>query len=86
MPSLSVGHVSSSRIGTVLGRELYFRARHDCWSFDVADRDGNLPSDGYFDSDGFYCEAAYPDASWIPHRKAVTIIQRCLREYTGESI
>lgn len=31
--------------GTVLGRDLYFRARHDGWSFDVADHAGNLASD-----------------------------------------
>lgn len=69
-------------IGTILGRDLYFRAKHDGWSFDVADNAGNLPSDGYQDSDGFYREAAYPNASWMPHREAVTIIERCLREYT----
>jgi hypothetical protein len=38
--------------GTVLGRDLYFRARNNCWSFDVAEHAGNLPSDGFRDSDG----------------------------------
>src|SRR5687768_4835444 len=47
------GHGPVQAFGTVLGRELYFRARHDGWSFDVADQRGHLPSDGYFDSDGF---------------------------------
>lgn len=70
--------------GTVRGRDLYFRARHDEWSFDVADHAGNLPSDGFRKSDGFYREAPYPEASWMPHRKAVEIIERCLREYTRE--
>jgi len=69
--------------GTVFGRALYFRARHDRWSFDVADHAGHLPSDGFQDSDGFYREAEYPNASWMPHQKAVTIIEKCLREYTG---
>ena len=69
--------------GTVLGRGLYFRARHDGWSFAVADHAGRLPSDGYFDSDGFYREADYPNAGWMPHREAVAIIERCLRKYTG---
>jgi hypothetical protein len=69
--------------GSVLGRKLHFRARHDGWSFDVADRAGNLPSDGYRDSDGFYCEGNFPNASWMPLAEAVRIIERCLRRYTG---
>lgn len=69
--------------GTVLGRELYFHARHDGWSVDVADHAGHLPSDGYRDSDGFYREADYPNTSWMPHPDAVKIIVRCLEELTG---
>ncbi|MEO6811890.1 MAG: hypothetical protein ABI353_22505 [Isosphaeraceae bacterium] len=72
--------------GTVLDRELYFRARHDGWSFDVADRTCHLPSDGYRDSDGFYREGNYPNASYMPLPEAVEIIRRCLREYTGVSV
>ena len=78
------GNCPVQAFGTVLGRELYFRARHDGWGFDVADRDGNLPSDGYRDSDGFYREGGYPDAGWMPLREAVKIIARCLREYVGD--
>lgn len=59
--------------GTILGRELYFRARHDGWSFDIAGHDGNLPSDGYRDSDGFYREGDYPNAGWMPLKEAVKI-------------
>jgi hypothetical protein len=77
------GNCPVQGFGTVLGRDLYFRARHDRWSFDVADHAGHLPSDGYQDSDGFYREAEYPNASWMPHRETVAIIERCLREYTG---
>ncbi len=77
------GNCPVQRFGTVLGRDLYFRARHNGWSFDVADHAGNLPSDGYQGSDGFYREADYPNASRMPHREAVAIIERCLREYTG---
>jgi hypothetical protein len=69
--------------GTVLGRDLYFRARHDGWSFDVADHPGNLPTDGYHNSDGFYREGVYPNASWMPLAESVKIIVRCLSEYTG---
>jgi hypothetical protein len=76
------GNCPVQGLGTVLGRELYFRARHDGWSFDVADHAGRLPSDGFRDSDGFYREADYPNAGWMPHQEAVKIIVGCLREYT----
>jgi hypothetical protein len=77
------GNAPVQGFGAVLGRDLYFRARHDGWSFDVADHAGRLPSDGYRGSDGFYREGDYPDASWMPHAVAVRIIVRCLEEYTG---
>ena len=77
------GNCPVQGFGTVLGRSLYFRARHDGWSFDVADHAGLLPSDGYHDSDGVYREAGRPNASWMPHEEAVKIIVACLREYTG---
>ena len=63
--------------------ELYFRAHHQGWSFDVADSAGHLPSDGYRDSDGFYREGKHPNASWMPLGEAVALIARCLREYTA---
>jgi hypothetical protein len=71
-------------IGSICGRDLYFRARNDSWSLDVADSAGNLPSDGYRESDGFYREAAYPNASWMAHREAIKIIGACLQEYVAE--
>ncbi|HEY7313388.1 MAG TPA: hypothetical protein VH643_28825 [Gemmataceae bacterium] len=77
------GNCPVQGFGTVLGRDLYFRARHDRWSFDVADHAGNLPSDGYQNSDGFYREGEYSNAGWMPLSDAVEIIVRCLREYTG---
>lgn len=75
------GNCPVQALGTVRDRDLYFRARNNGWSFDVADRTGNLPSDGYRDSDGFYREGSYPDAGWMPLGDAVEIIARCLREY-----
>jgi hypothetical protein len=80
------GQAPVQAFGIVLGRELYFRARHDAWSFDVADDGGNLPSDGYRNSDGFHREGEYPRASWMPLAEAVRIIIRCLREYTGVGV
>jgi hypothetical protein len=69
--------------GTVRGRDLYFRARHGAWSFDVADTAGNLPSDGYFNSDGFYREGIYPHNGYMPLPEAIAVVAGCLREYTG---
>src|SRR4051812_12998286 len=65
--------------GTVIGREIYFRARHDGWSFDVADHKGDLPSDGRAEADGFYREGAYEGASYMPLDAAMRIMERCLR-------
>ena len=76
------GQCPVQAFGTVLGRDMYFRARHDSWSFDVADRAGNLPSDGYQDSDGYYREGQFVDAGWMPLLAAVKIIETCLRELT----
>jgi hypothetical protein len=69
--------------GTVRGRDLYFRARHGSWSFDVADSRGNLPSDGFSESDGFYREGVDPHYGYMPLPEAVEVIADCLREYTG---
>jgi hypothetical protein len=77
------GSVPVQAFGTVLGRDLYFHARGKSWTFDVADHNGHLPSDGYRDTDGFFREGPYPDAGWMPLDRAVNIIVRCLRQYTG---
>lgn len=79
------GNCPVQGFGEVLGRELYFRARHGGWSFEVADRAGKLPSDGFRDSDGFFREGNHPNACWMPLHEAVKIIARCLGEYTGVS-
>jgi hypothetical protein len=70
-------------LGTVLGRDLYFRARHNLWSFEIADHKGELPSDGRAEADGYYREAKYPDAGWMTGEVAMRIIERCLRDYLG---
>lgn len=77
------GNCPVQALGTVLGRELYFRARHVNWSFDIANAEGGLPSDGYRDSDGFYREGDYADACWMPLREGIKIITHCLEEYSG---
>jgi hypothetical protein len=70
-------------VGTVCGRDLYFRARHGEWSFDVANRDGHLPSDGYQVLDGFYREGIDPHNGFMPLSEAVAVIAECLWEYTS---
>lgn len=77
------GYCPVQGFGTVRGRDLYFRARHNDWSFDVADNAGRLPSDGLAGSDGFYREAHYANAGWMPLPEAVALIERCLRDYEG---
>ena len=72
--------------GKVLDRELYFRARHDDWSFEIATQAGQFPSDGFKGPGTFYREGAYPNASWMPLTEAVKIILRCLADYTGVTI
>jgi len=67
--------------GTVAEREFYFRARGDKWSCEVADAEGHLPSDGSNSSNGYYREGNWPDTSWIPLRKALLLIDKCMSEY-----
>jgi hypothetical protein len=75
------GNAPVQGFGSVIGRDIYFRARHQGWSFDVADHKGDLPSDGCADADGFYREGVYEKASYMPFEAAMRIIDRCLREY-----
>jgi hypothetical protein len=49
----------------------------------VADHAGNLPSDGYDSSDGFFREGDYSNAGCMSHKNAIKIIVKCLRKFTG---
>jgi len=71
-------------IGSVAGRDLYFRARERQWTFDIADDCGNLPSDGFANVNGFYRESAYREADYMSHEQAVRIMEKCLEEYFAE--
>ena len=77
------GNCPVQAFGAVLGRELYFRARHGAWSFDVADAQGILPSDGGAGAEAFYREGDFENAGWMRPDKAVKLITKCLEEYTG---
>ena len=77
------GNCPVHSVGKVLDRDLYFRARGDLWSFEVADHKGAFPSDGQSASDGFYREGEYSNAGLMSNHEAVKIIDRCLKEYLG---
>jgi hypothetical protein len=68
--------------GTVRGRDLFFHARHGIWFFEVADSAGNMPSDGYRESDGFYLEGIDTYSGYVPLPEAVAVVAECLRTYT----
>ncbi|MCI0456555.1 MAG: hypothetical protein L0Z62_06200 [Gemmataceae bacterium] len=73
------GQAPVQALGTVLGREFYFRARHDCWSFEVADDQGRFPSDGG-GVVGFTREGHHDSASYMPLDEACRIIEKCIQE------
>ena len=79
------GEAPVQATGVVLKRELYFRARHDHWHCEVADRTGRLPSDGGSASDGFFYEEAYELGSYMPQEIAVKLIVKCLKEFVGSA-
>lgn len=74
------GYCPVQAYGTIRGRDFYFRAHHDFWSFELEDLNGVLPDDGGNREEGFYCEGAYWNASWMRHADAADIIQRCAVE------
>jgi hypothetical protein len=76
------GFAPVQAFGSVRGRELYFRARHSTWTFEIADHLGNLPSDGEAAADAFYREATFPNAGSMPKATAIQIIKQCLEDYT----
>ena len=70
-------------IGTAFGRDIYFRARHDEWTFEVADEAGNLPSDGQAGPSGFLIRGKDLNASYMPLREARKIIERGLKDFAN---
>ena len=72
--------------GTVMGKQLYFRARWHEWSFSVADSEDVDPVDIQFPEQGFLREGqcGEPDsceASWMDYDDAEAIILQCAQEY-----
>lgn len=74
------GSAPVQALGTVLGREFYFRSRHDEWSFEVALENGELPSDVGVEP-VFYRTGAFENASYMPLDKGIAIIKRLATEF-----
>ena len=65
--------------GELRGKEIYFRAKYNNWSFDVANEEGMLPSDG--GQGGYYRESKYKDAGNMSMKEAEEIIKDCVNDY-----
>jgi hypothetical protein len=78
------GNAPVQALGTVAGREFYFRARHTEWTFEVATDDGDLPTDIGAEA-VFFREGKHENASWMPLEEAVAIIKRNALEYVTAS-
>ena len=79
--------------GTVAGRPFYFRARHDEWTFAVAEQPGADPvaidsadaarGRGWFRSEAVGAPREFR-ASYLSVDEATTLIRRCAAEYIAE--
>jgi len=74
------GSAPVQALGTVAGREFYFRSRHTEWTFEVATENGDLPTDVGVEP-VFYRESKYENASYMSLEQGIAIIQRLASEY-----
>ncbi|RYG75023.1 hypothetical protein EON80_02030 [bacterium] len=79
------GHAPVQAIGTLMGKHLYFRSRHEEWTFAVADSedeavDISFPDQGFL-REGQYGKPRSSAASYMPYDEAEAIIKRCAQEY-----
>lgn len=74
------GSMPVQGVGTIGGREFYFRARHSNWEFEVADDLGNLPSDAGGNS-VFHVSGRFRLADEMSAGDAVKIIAACARAW-----
>jgi hypothetical protein len=79
------GEAPVQAFGTIFGRDIYFRSRHNEWTFEVADEAGNLPSDGQAGPSGFIIRGKDPNASYMPLKEAQKIVERGLMEFANRS-
>jgi hypothetical protein len=74
------GEAPVQALGTVGGREFYFRARHSAWEFEVANEQGDLPSD-VGESLVYHRRGEYMNAGFMSKETAVFLIEKCAQEY-----
>ena len=92
------GHAPVQADGRLVGHPLYFRARHDGWSFTLsldpeADPAGMGPGEqpGFFRAGEFRGYAQWGDygtgfqASYMPYEVAERLIRQCSEQYLAES-
>ncbi len=80
------GHAPVQAEGTIEGREFYFRARGDEWTFAVAEVDEADPADICCSDQGFFRQGIYGkakdyDASYMPYDEAERLIRICAQEF-----
>jgi hypothetical protein len=78
------GNGPAQAFGSVIERNLWFRKYHDRWSFDIADRDGNFPSDHRAGPDGFFREGRRHDAGWMTTDEVAQLIVSLLNLYFND--
>lgn len=67
-------------LGTIAGRDFYFRSRHSEWSFEIANERGDLPSD-VGEPVIFQRHGMYRNASYMPDEVATEIIEKCAIDF-----
>jgi hypothetical protein len=75
------GEYPVQALGEIRGRDFYFHAKHYEWEFEIADAAGRLPSDG--GKPEFVRRGKHPNASYMPHDEAASLIDSFLREYAA---
>ena len=80
------GHAPVQAGGTIAGKAFYFRARHEEWTFSLAESEGVNPVDISFAERGFFREAPYGKprsfaASYMAYEEAEAFIKVCAQEF-----
>ena len=78
------GQAPVQALGTVAGRELYFRARHDEWEFEVALEDGEIASD-HDEPPVFHRTGRSENAGFMSEEEAEALVRNCAEQYLAET-
>lgn len=77
------GNAPVQALGTLNGREFCFRARHNEWTFEIAESATSaLPSDG--GRGGFVRSGSFSNASFMSPDVAESLIVTCVEQFLGE--